>query len=195
VKVLVVYAHPVATSFTASLRDVVVATLTERGHDVDLLDLYAEHFEPCLSAQERAVHRRPVGEKPHLIAHADRLRRARALVLVYPTWWAGQPAMLKGWFDRVWSEGVAYTLPEGANRLRPQLRSLRHIVVVTTHGSSKWVNVTEGEGGKRIVGRSLRLMTGWRARVRWVALYGIDRSTPEQRTAFVGKVERAMRQL
>ena len=72
-------------------------------------------------------------------------------MLVYPTWWSGQPAMLKGWIDRVWVAGVAWDLPPGANVLRARLRNVRRIVVVTTHGSSKLVNALEGEAGKRTV--------------------------------------------
>jgi putative NADPH-quinone reductase len=62
--------------------------------------------------------------------------------------------MLKGWFDRVWASGVAWDLPEGANRLAPRLRNVRKVVAVTTHGSPKKINMVEGEGGKRTITRS-----------------------------------------
>jgi putative NADPH-quinone reductase len=191
----VVYAHPHEGSFTAALRDAAVATLRRHGHEVDLLDLYAEGFSPELTRDERAHHLDPVETKPALVPFAERLRNADALVLVYPTWWGGQPAILKGWFDRVWGEGVAFTLPEGKDRIEPLLTNLRRLVVVTTHGSSKWVNAVEGEPGKRIVGRSLRVLCHRRARFRWIALYGADRSTEEQRRAFVARVERRLARL
>jgi putative NADPH-quinone reductase len=103
--------------------------------------------------------------------------------------------MLKGWIDRVWVQGVAYELPEGSNRIRPRLRNIRRIVAVTTHGSSKLVNGVQGEGGKRVVTRSLRVLCHRRVRTRWVALYDIDRADAAARTKFLDRVERAMHRL
>ncbi len=116
-------------------------------------------------------------------------------MLVYPTWWSGQPAMLKGWIDRVWVAGVAWELPVGANVLRPLLRNIRRIVVVTGHGSSKFVNALEGEGGKRTVTRSLRAMCSRRTRTRWCAIYGLDNASEAARERFLSKVARTMSRL
>lgn len=130
-----------------------------------------------------------------LQTYADDLRWAQALVLVYPTWWSGQPAMLKGWIDRVWVAGVAWELPEGANVLRPLLTNVRRIVVVTTHGSAKYLNALEGESGKRTVTRSMRVMCNKRVRTTWCAMYAVDRSTEAKRIAFLDRVEHTLTRL
>jgi NAD(P)H dehydrogenase (quinone) len=193
VRVLVVYAHPLEDSFVAAVRQRALAGLASAGHDVDLMDLYAEGFAPSLTEDEWRAHRAGIAAKPADVkAHAERLRRAQALVLVYPTWWGGQPAILKGWLDRVWVEGVAYTLPEGANHIRPLLRDVRRLVAVTTHGSPKWINAVEGEPGKRIVLRQMRSLCHPLVRTRWLALYGVDQSDEAKRRAFLEKVERSM---
>jgi putative NADPH-quinone reductase len=114
------------------------------------------------------------------------------LILVYPTWWAGQPAMLKGWFDRVWVMGVAWDLPEGTNRIRPLLRNIHSLVAVTSHGSSKWVNALEGETGKRTMTRALRFACNVRCRTHWIAFYTIDRASHAARVAYLDRVERRM---
>jgi NAD(P)H dehydrogenase (quinone) len=194
-RALVVYAHPIEDSYCASLRDRVVHGLETAGHDVDLLDLYAEAFDPILTDAERAAHLEPPSAKPELAADFERLRSAELIVMVYPTWWGAQPAILKGWLDRVWANEIAFRIPDGANRIRPALRHVRRIAVVTTHGSSKFINSLEGEPGKRIVGRSLRLLCGWRARFRWIAFYGMDGATEAARTAFLHKVEQKMARL
>lgn len=190
--VLVVHAHPCDESFVAALRDRAVAALERSGHAVEVADLYAEGFDPQLTATERAHHLDAPSTKPQLAAEYARLRRADGLVLVYPTWWGGQPAILKGWFDRVWAAGVAFDLPPGATRIRPGLANVRRLAVVTTHGSSKWVNVVEGEPGKLVVQRSLRILCHRRTRFRWIAMYGVDRSTPETRRRFLEQVERTL---
>lgn len=194
-KVLVVYCHPSPTSFTAAARDRALAGLRAGGHEVRLDDLYAEGFVPELSAWERTNHLAPPDTKPYIGPYAANLCWCEVLVLVYPTWWAGQPGMLKGWIDRVWVAGVAYELPDGANRIRPMLPNIRRIVAITSHGSTKLVNALEGEGGKRIVTRSLRVLCNKLTRTTWIALYNIDRSSLAEREAFLAKVERKMREL
>lgn len=187
-RALVVHCHPSPTSFVAAARDRVLDGLTMSGADVVLFDLYADGFEPELTAAEHAAHLSP-GPDPSIAAHAEALQWCNTIVLVYPTWWAGQPAMLKGWFDRVWVNGIAWELPAGANRLKPRLRNVDRIIAVTTHGSPKYVNAIEGEGGKRTLTRSLRAMCHPLCRVDWVALYDVDRCSPSKRQAFLDRVE------
>jgi hypothetical protein len=66
---------------------------------------------------------------------------------------------------------------------------------VTSHGSSKWANSIEGEPGKRVLLRGVRSLCHPFARSRWIALYNVDRSTPEQRAAWLGEVERKLARL
>ena len=193
-RVLVVYCHPDPASLIAAARDRALAGLAAAGHEVRVTDLYAEEFEPALSANERRAHKAPV-ITPELRRHADDLEWAQALVLVYPTWWSGQPAMLKGWFDRMRVSGVAWELPEGANVLRPLLANVRRIIVVTGHGSPKWINAVEGEAGKRTVTRSLRAMCSKRTRTTWCAAYGLDNADAAARERFLARVGRTLSKL
>ncbi|MEQ8439829.1 MAG: NAD(P)H-dependent oxidoreductase [Ilumatobacter fluminis] len=193
-RTLVVYCHPNPDSFGAAMRDRTLAGLRKAGHDVRLTDLYADGFEPELTVDEIERHHEP-GVAPGLESYADDLRWAEAIVFVYPTWWSGQPAMLKGWMDRVWASGVAWELPEGSNVVRPLLRDIRRLMIVTSHGSSKWINVLEGESGKRTIIRSLRAMCSRRVRTKWVALYGIDTCGPVKRADFLDRVEIAASKL
>lgn len=194
-KALVVYAHPVEGSFCSALRDQIVAVLSGRGYEVDLLDLYAEDFDPVLSADEHRLHRAGPEQRTAVADQVQRLRQVEALVLLYPTWWGGQPAILKGWIDRVWIEGVAYAFPAGAGRVKPLLTQVKSLSVVTTHGSSKLVNALQGEPGKRVALRGLRAMCGLTTRVRWIACYGMDRADDLQRSRFVIRAQAAMRHL
>lgn len=187
-------AHPTNDSFVAALRGRVLDALEAGDHEVRHRDLYAERFDPVFTEFERVNH---VGDPalktsrfPELGGHVDDLRWCEALVMVYPTWWSGQPAILKGWFDRVLMNGVAWDLPEGAARIRPLLTNVRRVLVVTTHGSGKPTNMLQGEGGKRTAFRSVRLMFARRARCRWIAMYGLDRADDAARRRFLSRVER-----
>lgn len=198
-KVLVLHAHPSEASFVSHLRDVVLEELVGHGHEVRHHDLVSEGFDPVFSADERLTHTGDADEKllrhPELGVHVDDLRWCDALVLVYPTWWSGQPAVLKGWFDRVLMCGVAWRLPDGASRIEPLLTNVRRMLVVTTHGSSKWVNMLQGEPGKRTALRSVRLMFGARCRTSWIAAYGMDRADAAERLRFENRVRHLLSRL
>ncbi|MEQ8966551.1 MAG: NAD(P)H-dependent oxidoreductase [Azospirillaceae bacterium] len=192
--VLLVHAHPVPESYNAALRDAVRAALEAAGHSVDLLDLYAEGFVPVLSAEERRIYHDVDDNLRPVAREVERLRAAEALVLVYPTWWYGMPAILKGWFDRVWLPGVAFTLPEGGGPIRPALTGIRKIGVVTSSGSPRWfLRGYMGDPGRRVILRGLKPLCAPRARSLWLCHYSMDASTPESRARFLGRVDRAFR--
>ena len=196
VKLLVVYCHPVPDSFSAVLRDTVVESAEGRGHEVRVIDLYAEAFDPVMSEQERlGYHTAGTNEVP-VRAHLERLRWCTGLIFVYPTWWYGQPAMLKGWIDRVWVPHATFTLPTDKIEWTPHLTNIRLMGVVTTLGSPWWWwTVGMGAPGRKVILRSLRLCCHRRCRTFWLGLHRMDSTTAEQRHAFVEKVRRRMRRL
>lgn len=109
-RILVVHAHPVETSFNKALFRHVIDRLNAAGHQVDALDLYAENFEPCMTGAEREAYHDLDRNRANVTAHVDRLLAAEALVMVYPVWNYGFPAILKGWIDRVFLPGVSFAL-------------------------------------------------------------------------------------
>jgi putative NADPH-quinone reductase len=111
-------------------------------------------------------------------------------VLVHPTWFSSQPARLKGWFDRVWMHEVAFVLPEGSNRIRGRLRNIKRIDVVTSHGSSRWVNLVQGNGGKIRVERNLRLLCHPLCRTTFTATYRVDSASRAELAEWLDDVER-----
>jgi len=195
VKAYLVYCHPVPDSFTAAVRDRAISALEGTGHVVRVADLYADGFDPAMSRQEVLEHKAPPPPRPDIARYCDDLRWCDTLVFVYPTWWSGQPAMLTGWFDRVLRRGVAWELPDGASRIQARLTNVRRLVIITSHGSSKILNALEGQTGRRIISRSLRVLCNRFARTTWLAMYGIDQSTQADREAFLDRVDRKIRAL
>src|ERR1700753_3557846 len=113
-RVLVIYCHPGAGSSAASAHAAVLQVLQASGHDVTDVDLYAEDFDPVMSRQERLDYLNTERNERRVKRYDDQLVGTEALVLIYPAWWYGMPAMLKGYFDRVWLPGVAFDVqPDG----------------------------------------------------------------------------------
>jgi putative NADPH-quinone reductase len=192
-RVLVVYCHPCEESFTAAVRDAALAGLAVGGHEVRVLDLYASGFRPVMDAQERRGYHSPGENEAPVREHLDTLRWCEGLVFIYPTWWYGQPAMLKGWLDRVWIPYATFLLPEGSGPIGRVLTQIRFIGAISTLGSPWWWwTFVMGAPGRRILLRGLRPLVSPRCRTRWLALHKMDSSTPEQRERFLLKVKSTM---
>ena len=140
-KCLVVFAHPLQDSLCRHLCDETVAHLAGKGYDIELLDLYASAFDPRLSEAERQSYYAGAFDAGQLQAQLRQLQAAQSLVLVFPTWWFGFPAILKGWFDRVWAPGHAYQHAADLGAITPGLLQLQEVRVVTTQGSPWWVDL------------------------------------------------------
>lgn len=106
---LVVVAHHRADSLTAAMARRAATRLEAAGYRVDLLDLHAEGFDPRNSVEDEPDYGdRDKRYSPEVHAHAERLLAADVVVVAFPVWWFGLPALLKGWIDRVWNYGLAY---------------------------------------------------------------------------------------
>ena len=138
--ILVVTAHPLENSLCTALTDHIISRLKGSGHTIVVEDLYGAQFDPVLSAQERKGYYADRYDATAVDSEVQRLENAEALVMVFPTWWFGFPAILKGWFDRVWVPGVAYDHASDLGPIRPRLDSLRNAFVVTTLGATWWVD-------------------------------------------------------
>lgn len=185
-RVLLIHSHPREDSLSAALRDAAQAALTGAGHEVEVRNLYAEGFQPALTAEERGRYHDLSDNLVGIEDHVESLRRAEALLLVYPTWWYGMPAMLKGWFDRVWAPGVAFRLGDGA--IEPMLTNIRKIGVVTTYGSPHWLLWYIGRIDRKLLGRGIRRLCAKGCKVEWLTLTRMDQRTRPECEAFVGRV-------
>ncbi|ESY04684.1 NAD(P)H dehydrogenase [Mesorhizobium sp. LNJC399B00] len=189
-KVLVLYAHPVEISFNAGLHRTIVERLTAAGHEVDDCDLYAEDFDPRLTRGERLDYHNQRSPADPAAPHVERLLRAEALVLSYPVWNYGFPAILKGFFDRVFLPGVSFKLVDG--KARPSLHNIRKLTAVTTYGGSRFRAMLMGDPPRKLVKRMLRATIRPGASVSYLAHYSMNLSTEKTRAAFMAKVAAGM---
>jgi putative NADPH-quinone reductase len=193
-RVLVLYCHPVEESFNGAVHRTVVQALRAAGHEVDDCDLYAEGFDPVLRREERLGYHDLARNREPVEPHVQRLLQAQALVLVFPVWSFGLPAMLKGWLDRVLVPGISFHLGEGG-RIRPGLTHLRHVVGVSTYGTPRWKAWLMGDPPRAAVSRFLRRLSDGRARVDYLACYHLNVDDARRRQAFLRRVDSAMRTL
>jgi NAD(P)H dehydrogenase (quinone) len=184
-RVLTVYAHPSDDCFDALVHQRAVDVLGARGHELRSLDLYRDGFDPRLSEFEWRHNQDVPANRAPVQGPVDDLQWADALVLVFPTWWSGPPAMLKGWLDRVFLPGVVFSIKAG--RLAPRLTGLRYWIVLTTGGASKPAVLALGDP-VRLQCRAWRLGVAPRAKSIFLRLDRMDATTPAERTRFLERV-------
>jgi putative NADPH-quinone reductase len=190
-RVLVIFAHPVETSFHAAMHRRVVVALRKAGHEVDDCDLYAEGFNPVLSREERLnYHDTSINQLP-VKAYVERLQRADALVFCFPVWCFGLPAMLKGWFDRVLMPGVSFDISDPAH-VKPALTHLRRIAAVTSYGRPRWMAFVMGDPPRKVIKRYLGALTGGKARIDYHAYYHMNVATPAKLERHMQRIEGLM---
>ena len=191
-RILYVYCHPVPESFHAAIRARALSALA--GHQVDLLDLYAEKFDPVLSEEARRHYHDTSRNRTGLESYVARLTSAETLVMQFPTWCFGPPAMLKGFLDRMIMPGVAFDLNDPA-RAKPLLHNIKRIVGIVTYGRPRYMALWMSDPPRKVVTRYVRWFTGGNARVDYYPLYHMNVATDAQRRAFIDKIERALRRL
>lgn len=186
---MVIFAHPVPESFSAALHSCVVETLSKNGWTVDDCDLNAEGFQPVMSCDERRTyHDEAINQSP-VQSYVDRLQKAEAVLFVFPVWNFGYPAILKGFFDRVFLPGVSFKLVEG--KVKPALTNIKKCAVVTTYGGTRLRAFLAGDPPRKLMTRSVRYVMGG-APMDYLALYDMNRTGDQIRQRFLTQVQMKM---
>jgi NAD(P)H dehydrogenase (quinone) len=192
-KALVVLAHPAERSLSRHFAEAAFEGLAKAGYDVQLLDLCSSGFDPVMGDLERA---RYYSQSPNRPKDAELLANASALVLVFPTWWFGMPAILTGWIDRIFAPGVAFDHADDFGPIKPRLDNLRNVIVVTTLGSPWWVDwLVMYRPVRRVLKRAVFGLCAPRAQFRMLSLYAAETVTTERLRRFTGQVHLSCRLL
>ena len=163
-RVLVIFAHPLETSFVSALHARVVEILRAGRHVVDDLDLYAEKFDPVMSREGLLRYVDTSANTREVEGYVERLRAAEALVLVFPVWFDGLPAILQGYFQRVFLPGVSVRIDE-AGLFHPNLRNIRRMAAVCAYGEGRMGVAAKKDPPRRFVRDNIRALIDPKGRV------------------------------
>ena len=188
-RILVVFAHPIETSFVSALHARVVEILRASGHLLDDLDLYAEKFDPVMSREGLLRYIDTNANTREVEAYVQRLRAAEALVLVFPVWFDGLPAIMQGYFQRVFLPGVSVLIDE-AGLFHPNLGNIKRMAAVCGYGEGKRDVAAKGDPPRRFVRDNIRALIHPKGRFEYLALYNMDFNAASRRAAFMKRVAR-----
>ena len=196
-RLLVVFCHPDPESFGAAIFRTACQALREAGHELRIIDLYAEGFDPVFTLDEKRTYLTDTAQNIAGVAsHVEALQWAEGWVAIYPTWFYGLPAMLKGWLDRVWLPGVTFQVATAKKRtIRGELQNIRRFVGITTSGSPWWWLRVIGDPGRSLLMKGLRPLYARGCRMSWLQLHDMNHATAADREAFLAQVDRSLRLL
>ena len=191
----VVFAETDAPALEREALSTAVATLERAGHEVTVVDLWAERFDPVMTATQRRAYLtdHPV-VSDDVAGYVEIIQRTELLVFVYATQLNTMPALMKGWLEKVMVPGVAFQF-NSEGKLRPALTQVRHIIGISTYPEAWSTMRRQRDAGRRTITRALRLNTGWRTRHHWIGLYSCPTATREQRGAFLSRIEHRLEQV
>ncbi|WP_067937069.1 NAD(P)H-dependent oxidoreductase [Alicyclobacillus kakegawensis] len=187
--VLVIYAHPNPNSFNAAIREQIERGLREGGHSFTVVDLYKDNFNPVLVIHDQ-MRRSNMKDDPETAHYRELIRQADHLIFIYPVWWYGTPAILKGFFDRVLASGFAFTydglVPKGL------LRGKSAWVFYTIDSPRWYARLVRRNAEWVAVGEATLRFCGLRPVKRFV-FSGVKRSTERRRHKWLDRVYRQVR--
>jgi NAD(P)H dehydrogenase (quinone) len=193
---LVVLAHPLKGSLTSHLGSLVIDQISAAGHDLKVIDLYDRDFDPRLSGRERESYYKAPYDVSAVTDDTQALVSADVLILIFPTWWFGLPAILKGWIDRVFVPGVAYEHSPDFGRMIPKLTNLRSCLAITTLGSPWTIDwLIMFRPNRRILSRAIVGTCAPNARFSMLSLYNTEKIVPGRLAAFERTIKRKIEKL
>jgi Putative NADPH-quinone reductase (modulator of drug activity B) len=185
-KVLIIYAHPNPQSFNHSILESFTKGLAEAGHAYEVVDLYAIKFNPCLSGEDFGMFMQ--GKVSDDVRdQQEKVSQANGLVFIHPVWWIGLPAMLKGWFDRVFSMGFAYGYDEKTGDFQGLLKNKKALIINTAAAKEEeaktigWADIL-----KKIEGDFMLKFNGI-DNVQQVIFYNVNMTDDATRKGFLEK--------
>lgn len=194
-RVLLVVDHPYSGALTHALVASARKGLEAAGHEVDLVDLHADGFDPVMHSEDLAAWRH--GETPNqqVADYQQRLQVADHVVMAFPIWWSVMPAMTKGFIDKVFVKGVAYHQPKPGGMMKRALEKLNGVTVIS-------VMATPEAAYRMILGSPLIKML-FRGTFRQIGIKNLTwlnhsnpmAKTPEQRAEMLNRVEERMAKL
>jgi NAD(P)H dehydrogenase (quinone) len=181
---LIIYAHSNKDSLNHAILENVMNGLTEANRNFEVIDLYAEKFDPVLVIDEQHK-RRDLLHDPYTEKYRRKIEEAEQLIFIYPIWWYGVPAILKGFFDRVFVSGFAYqyngNLPTGL------LKNKSAWVIYTIDSPSFFITLFRKNAEWTVVRDAILKFCGIK-KIKRTRLTSVKQSTYESRQKWLQKI-------
>lgn len=193
-KVVIVFNHPYDGSYCHAILHAVISGLRKANHDVDVIHLDKEGFNPVMTARDLKAftERRPVD--PKVIEYKQRIGESGHLVFIFPIWWELMPAMTKGFIDKVIFPGVAYDYkPNGF--MTPRFPNIKGVTLITTMNTPAFIyRLIFGNAIRKAFFTGTFWKTGYKNR-KWLSLNMVKSVSDKKRKKWLTDIERRFAKL
>lgn len=188
-RTVVVFNHPYEESYCNALLTSVTKGLQKAGHEVDVMHLDKDGFNPAMTAEDLRAFVAHQPTDPQVIDYTERLKTADHLIFIFPIWWDIMPAMTKGFIDRVLSPGVAYDHHPRGFGLVPLLKSLKSITIITTMNKPGIMySLLIGNLIRKVMIKSVFKTMGYK-NLSWISFTSVKRVGNEKRVKWLANLE------
>lgn len=189
-RVVIVFNHPYDGSYCNAILANVTKGLQEGQHEIDLIHLDKDHFNPVMTSGDLKAFRDKKPIDPKVIEYKERLEKADHLIFIFPIWWELMPALTKGFIDKVIFPGVAYDYTNKENtRMKPLFDKLQGVTVITTMNTPKWLySLLFGNAIKRALILGTFFKMGYKNRT-WISFNQVKGVTQEKRIKWLDKLQ------
>ncbi|MHA2856522.1 NAD(P)H-dependent oxidoreductase [Paenibacillus lautus] len=176
-------------SFSAALLSSVTKGLAQAGHQINLIDLHEDGFDPVMSAADLASWRQQQSMDPHVADYQQRLMAADYIFFIFPIWWESMPAMTKGFLDKVFAKGILYDEPKPGRPFAHHLPCLKGVYLLTVMSTPNWAyRLFFGNPITKILFRGTFRKMGFH-KLRWLNYTGMERRPLEARIRFLNQTQ------
>lgn len=189
-KSTIILAHPWHGSYNKVLQDTVAAAMESRGKNVNIIDLYKDNFNPALSEEELSVYMQGKTTDPLVKKYQEILLDSNELVVIFPIWWYGMPAILRGFIDKVMVDGFAFA-PDEKGKLHGKLTNIKATTLISTSEIPTWYMkyVTGDSIRKPFMSRTLKDL-GITNKAVWFNKGRVGSSSDDSRKQFLEKIHK-----
>jgi len=182
--VLIIFAHPNKESFCSAIKNTLFESLKANKNDIRVHDLYNDKFNPKLSKIELTGESKKISDFKLVKNYQADIKWANTIIIIHPAWWYGAPAILKGYFDRVLSEGFAFIYKD--DEPEPKLTGKNGILIQTFDATEEMEKKLFNE----ITYKSIFYTWKYCGVVDWVykAFFRVNFVTHEQRTSWLQEI-------
>lgn len=195
-KVVIIFNHPYEGSFCNAILESVTNGLTNANHEIDLIHLDKENFNPVMTADDLNSFRNKYAIDPKVLEYKTRIEQADHLVFIFPIWWELMPAMTKGFVDKVIFPGIAYDYTNASNtRMKPLWTNLKGVTIITTMNTPKFLYWSIfGNAIKKAMILGTFWKIGYKNR-KWISFNKVKQVSSKQRDKWLLKVEDSFKKL
>ncbi|MDO5105888.1 NAD(P)H-dependent oxidoreductase [Capnocytophaga sp.] len=186
---IVIYAHPYEKSFNYAILQETEKILKNRGGAYRTIDLYAEKFNPVYSKEELALFSKGEALDPQVLRYQQYLKQAKRLIFIFPIWWGNVPAIVKGFFDKVFLKTLAYEETK-LGTLKGKLTNIEQAFIITTATAPTfYLKFFSGDAIRKIVINHTLKSVGVK-KGKWLNCGAANKITDEKRQKFLKKISK-----